>query len=288
MANIYFAKVNINSDVYEIYKNKEKADIILKNLFNNIDQDKRIKIDKKTWIKFINIDKDYKNHQFVVGRLVKVFDADIGIYNELEDDVKPLSQKDLAKSVAFYFDLSTELVAFTTAQFLSRAKFIEYFSKLINSYEKDITFEVFLKKNINKLNEEIKQLEKVSEVEIVVIPPNGNDDEFKDLFAQNSEEVMETKATKIKQSYSSSARGEGMNMESKFFQRIILGISKGFGYINVTGKNKEGEKRIITSEEAAPQKEYIPDYQKNSLPAIKEVGRASIVKILINERVTKG
>lgn len=290
MSFIYFAKVNINSEIYNIYNNPELADEILKNLFKSIGQDKRLKVEEKdrVWAKFINIEKDY-DKQYITGRIVKIFEDDIETYDSEKDDVEPLLNKDLAKSVLFFFDLRAELVAFTTAKQFGKKKVVEYFSKLINSYSTDVKFEVFLKQNLDEINEKIKIFKRVSKVEITLIPPNNNEDYFHDLFLKNSDEIKEIGATKIEQTFSVSAKEGGVNIYSNFFKRVFDGISKGYGFVKITGKNIEDEPYTITSEEDAPQKDFIPERQKNSISAIKERGRAGIVKIqkLEQERKAK-
>lgn len=61
MSYMYFGKVNINSNIFEVYNNPSKIGEILKYLFEAIDQEKRLKVDEKNniWAKFINIEKDY-------------------------------------------------------------------------------------------------------------------------------------------------------------------------------------------------------------------------------------
>ena len=60
MANMYFAKININSDVHKLYENPKLLDDILKELILNINQKKTISLgenkknkDNKESIKFI-------------------------------------------------------------------------------------------------------------------------------------------------------------------------------------------------------------------------------------------
>lgn len=279
MPNMYFAKINVNSNIYEVYKNPEMLDKILNNLLLSINQEEKIQIDGGDWIKFIHLDKDIEK-RFIVGRLVKIFEDDIEIYDAEKDDVKPLSTKELAKSVTFYFDLRSEIVAFTTGRSLGYQQFVRYFNELINKYSKDAEFEVFLKKNSDVLNQQIKQLKSVSKVDITLVPPNSNEEEFDDLFPKSGDEIKETKATKIQQLLSAPKKSLGMNIESSYFKRIINGVVKGFGTVTVTGKNRDGEERTITSEKDAPQKRFIPNTAKNSIPAIKEFGRAYIVELL--------
>ena len=287
MPIMYFAKVSINSDVYNIYEDHMAKDRILDSLFFAIDQEKNVQMEDEELVKFIHIDKDI-DKRFIAGRVVKIFEDEIQIYDKTSDDVAPLPTKALARSITFFFDLRSEIVAFTTTKTISKNKFIRYFSALINSYSQDVEFELFLKHNSDILNEHIKRFKHVSNVDFTLIPPNGNKDAFDDLFAKNGDEIQEMGATKIQQSFSVSKKGAGMNMNSTLMQRIIKGIANGFGKISITGKNAAGEEYTITSEKEAPQKRYIPNNVKDSIPAIKEYGHDGIVQLLSNEQRMKG
>lgn len=285
MAYIYFAKVNINSNIFDVYNNPSKIDEILKNLFKVIDQNKRLKVEEKDniWAKFINIEKDY-DKQYISGRIVKIFEDDIETYDSITDDVSPLPNKDLAKSVPFFFDLRNEIVAFTTINGFRSGKIVSYFNKLINSYSENIKFEVFLIQNIKEIRKQINKFKKISKVEYVLVPPNSNKDDFMELFPHDYNEITEIGATKIEQSFSTSSKSNGINIASKLFNRVINAVSRGYGIIRLSGKNKENAKMDITSEETAPYKEFISETQKNSISEIKERGRAGIVTLLANRK----
>lgn len=280
MPYVYFAKININSKIFDVYKERVSADDILKELFDNIDQEKRLKVDEKDniWVKFINIEKDYDKN-FIAGRVLQIFEDDIEIYDEKCDDTTPLPSKNLARTITFFFDLRYEIIAFTTSQRFSKKKVVEYFQKLINSYSK-ITFEVFLLQDRDLIYNKIKAFKKISKINIVLIPPNSNKDEFIELFPKNYEEISEIGATKIEQNFLATRTPDGVNIKSGFFNRVISAISKGFGSIKISGQNKENENLEITSQENAPYRKSIPKNQRNSISAIKERGRSGIVEFL--------
>ena len=288
MANIYFAKININSKIYDVYKNPETATLILKELFAALDQDKRLRPnnDNSVWIKFINLEKDYDNFT-VAGRLVKIFDDDIEIYDSKKDNIAPLTTKELAKSVTFYIDMRNEMVAFTTTKLLGRKQFIDFFKELINSYSDENKFEVFIITNKDTLKLQLKNFKKVSKAEVTLVPPNSNEDEFIALFPKTGDEIKDTGATKIEQTFSASTKDGGINLGSVLFNRIIKAVTNGFGVLKVTGKNKENEKYSISSANEAPQVRFVPANQKASIAAIKERGRAGMVYILAQKEAER-
>ncbi len=84
MAVIYFAKVNINSNIYEIYRDPGCFDKILETLLKNINSDSLpVEINKNDRIAFFDIKKNMSEY-YVTGRLAKIFKDEIKIYNSLK------------------------------------------------------------------------------------------------------------------------------------------------------------------------------------------------------------
>ena len=71
MAIVYFAKVNINSNIYDVYENQNLVGKILDDLITNINSDRLpIKINKYESIAFFDIEKNISEH-YIVGRLAR-------------------------------------------------------------------------------------------------------------------------------------------------------------------------------------------------------------------------
>lgn len=106
MATMYFAKVNINSEVYNLYKNPNLAEKILDDLFLKLNPPKSpIRIERNGLVTFFDIAKN-PQERYITGRLEK--------------------------------------------------------------------------------------MSKVLRIDFTIIPPNGNEEEFNDLFPKNAEEIRET------------------------------------------------------------------------------------------------
>lgn len=96
MATMYFAKININEEIYEVYKHSEKVEEIFGKLLskkwqeetivhtqgNKLNQDS----DKEEVYKFINIDMVY-DKGYLVGRLIEIFRDDLSLYDRNKDDI---------------------------------------------------------------------------------------------------------------------------------------------------------------------------------------------------------
>ena len=283
MAVVYFAKVNINSNIYDVYKNPDLVNKILDELLEHIDSEHLpIKINKEESIAFFDVEKNMDKH-YVAGRLSKIFRDNIEIYNSKKNSVEPFSTEDVVKSTLFFFDLRSEIVAFMTAQSISRKNFVSYFKILLNSYTEDVKFEVFLKTNSRALDEQIGRIGKVSKVDFTVVPPNSNEDEFNDLFPRNGEEIKETRATKLQQTLSSSKKDDGINMGASFLRRIIEAVSKGFGAIKVIGETDDNH-TLSASNYSTPQKVIMPDKFKNDIAEFSNYAHSEIKSLISSEK----
>ena len=282
VALMYFAKVNVNHDVYKLYEKPELLGQILDRLLVSIDQQKRVKIaqDKEEfWVKFISLEKDI-DRRYIIGRVVKIFEDDIEIYNSAKDDVDPLPTKELARSVTFYFDLRTELVAFTTSRYFGHLQFCAYFKELLNAYSDEAQFEVFLEKNADELKERLYKIKKITRIDITLIPPNPNSKAFARIFPQDTIELQKSRITKIQQSYLASGRGEGIDPKTDLIDRAVIGVSEGYGDMTAYGKNEGGIEISVSSSKDAPHKRFIHRNMKDSLSGVMEAGRAFIQELI--------
>lgn len=291
MSYVYFAKININKDIYKVYDKKTKKDDILSNLMDQdwqaVQYDYFIKEkdetgnNKSETVKFISIDKFY-DERYIVGRLVKIYKDDIHLYDKALDDIEDLPQKDLARSVAFYFDLNKEIVAFVNKQKLTYRKFIELFEKLINLIYGEEMFVVILKKNNIEFQKKIKIFDNIKRIEISLIPPNSSSEEFSDLFPNSDEEIKESNITNMNFKYSSRYTEEGLNIDSPLFLRAIDATVKGWGEMSIHGKNTEGQRVTVVSSIHAPYRRSINTNERDSFEAIKNISLAGISDLMNN------
>lgn len=292
MSQVYFAKVNINKDIYKVYDKKISIDTILSNLMDKdwqscqysyyIKEKDEVGNNKQETIKFISIDKFY-DERYLLGRLIKIYKDDIQLYDETKDDIEDLPQKDLARSVAFYFDLKSETVAFVNKQKLSYKQFVELFEKLINLIYGEDMFVVILKKNAVEFRKRINLLESISKVEINLIPPNSSAEEFADLFPNNDEEIKDSNITRMAIQYGSPYTEEGLNIKSPLFERTIDATAKGWGDISISGKMSDGNMEKIVSSIHAPYRKSIGSKYKDNFETVKNIAKAGISDLVNNK-----
>lgn len=292
MATMYFAKININEEIYEVYKHSEKAEEIFCKLLskkwqeetivhtqgNKLNQDS----DKEEVYKFINIDMVY-DKGYLVGRLIEIFRDDLSLYDRNKDDINSISQSELSREIPFYFDWKNEIVAFIPSKKFSRKKFLVCFEELLNKIYGEQMFSVYLKNNIGDLKRAVNSFSKVSEIEITLVPPNSNKEEFDDLFPKSGDELEETQGTKFYQKISAPHSKTGLNIQASLFQRMITGVAKGFGQFTALGKDSSGNTKRFSSDKSAPQRKYIKESSRNSFNEVIEYGRAGIIEILEEE-----
>ena len=297
---MYFAKVNLNSKIFDVMDNPPKLDKALEELYERIDQTKTSyyyqedTLSKDDWyyekskdpeakknlfrVKFIHLEKNY-DQKFITGRLTKIYKDDLDEYNEETDDVTPVSSSgDLAKSVTFYFDVKSEWVAFAPKRGFGHAQFQRYFQSLINECHGDIVFELVIQSNVDKFKEQLKQIAKALEMKVSLVIPNNSREDFEALFVHNSEEIENLEATKIEQKYSASLKSNGLNLKSDYVERVIDGVEKCYGVVAIEGRKATNEKITVATNKTL-QTRWIKDTMRDSIPAIKEYGGRFISEI---------
>lgn len=288
MAQMYFYKFNINSDIYDVYAQPELKNKILEEVFESIntnlvcsyeykDNDGNEKIAQ---YKFCDLEKD-ANTLTISGRLVKIFDGEIETYDRIRDTIDIQFQKDKAASATFCFDIYKEEIAFITRQGLGYLQFGKCFKNLLETRFPEDAFVFVLEKNVGELKEKIYNIPRILKMSATIIPPNPNEEDFAVLFGTNVEEFRETKATKYIQGIEVPTKGKNeINPKTRFFDRIFYGTAKGYAKMFVEGRNRENVPVTVDSDEDAPYKSPIPEIEKDSIIAFKERAGAEIVKLL--------
>lgn len=292
MAQMYFYKFNINSEIYDVYKDDSLQQKILEIVFAKIDSNLSYKVrsseeEKGTEYKFCDLAKNADN-MTITGRLVKIYDGETESYDRKKDTVKQIYEEDKAASATFYFDLRNEEIAFITRQGFGYKQFGTCFKTLLETVFPENAFELILEKNVGQLKEKIYIMNRVIKVNSVMVPPNANEDEFKTLLGATVDEFKDTKATKYVQGLEVSARGtNSINVKTKFFDRIFYAIGKGYAKLSVEGRNAFNEKITVDSDEDAPYKLPISEKEKDSIPAFMEKATVNINALLYNKSMMR-
>lgn len=296
MAQMYFYKFNINSQIYNVYKNPMLQNKILNEVFAAINsemsyiygyEEQEQEDDRNIEYKFCDLFKDDEKLR-VTGRLVKIYDGEEERYDREKDTVESVFEEDRAASATFYFDLMNEEIAFITRQGFGHLQFGKYFKLLLESAFPEDSFELVLEKNIGQLKERIYGLDRVIKVECEMIPPNANEEEFEMLLGASVDEFKETKATKYIQGMEVSVKGKKTILaKTKFFNRIFYAVGKGYAELKVEGRDKQNQKVTINSDIDAPYKLPIPDKEKDSIPAFRERAEINVAKLLYDKSLVQ-
>lgn len=253
MAKIYYAKLNINEKIGEVYSNRLNLQQLLLKLYDNVTNDVEIK-DEKSDIryKFVNLNKDEKNNT-IFGFLSRIHSKHIvDIYDEKENDLEDHELKNYSESVAFSFNVQKEIISFVPNQNFRKEKFIEIFKKMLEkSYENMGYINITLLVDKEKFETKFKSITKLGRFSVVLVPPN----DANDIFAKMNDEVneivdfiKESNAKYYKQELASDVRNP-IKKDSNFVKTLKLLANSGYGYVQVYGRDSENHNVKINTKE---------------------------------------
>ncbi|PEK04753.1 MULTISPECIES: hypothetical protein [Bacillus cereus group] len=277
MARVYFAKFNVNENIYKVYEDKGLLNELLNKMYREINN--KVKLtDKNGTYKFINLDKNLDT-LVVNGRIVVYAPGIHATFDEDEDKVVEEKDDKKAMYITFSFDIQREIIGFVPKFNFGRKQFLERFKNLIEACCDIGEVELFLENDSDLLDEKLKVLAHTKEIDVHLIPPNGDKKQFKELFGLDSEELRKTEGTRFTFKIAGTAK-KGIDISSKYIRRFITGVQLGYGKLKLIGKNRTGEDVTINSEEDTPFTRPILENNKDSIPAIQEKTRAGGVQLL--------
>lgn len=289
MSTIYFAKLNFNSEIYNAYEDGAILTEFLNKVFVGLTEQVSYYDEKKRRMKFITLHKD-NSGMWISGRIVLVAPGVNVSYDPIKDDIIEKYDENGAAYVTFYLDLNKESIAFVPKRAFGHVMFIDAFKKLTELCVKDVEVEIFIEKNIHVLREKIYKFKSVQTIEVDIVPPNGDKEDFEALFGTKSEEIKAARITKFKLNLASPAK-IGIDVKSNYIDRLIKAVSKGFGKMVVKGKNQLGTGATLTSDNDAPFTIPIPDRDKDNLiefPIYAKAGIAELIEHQVAIEVSAG
>lgn len=277
MSRVYFAKFNVNEHIYKVYENQGLLNELLNKMYREINNEVKL-VDNDGTYKFINLDKNL-DKLVINGRIVLYAPGIHSSYDDIEDNIVEEQDDKKATYITFSFDVQREIIGFVPKFNFGRKKFMEKFKDLVEACCDIGEVELFLENDSELLDEKLKVLSHTKEIDVRLIPPNGDKEEFKALFGLDSEELRKTDGTRFTFVIAGTAK-KGVDISSKYISRFIKGVRLGYGKLKVKGKNSTGEDITINSEDDTPFTRPIADHNKDSIPAIQEKTRAGSVKLL--------
>lgn len=271
MPLLYLAKVNLNSNIFELYEKKLNIKDVTKLIYEKFsvtgDYLKRTKeryydslgnqniFYKESVYSFQEIEKF--DNGIITGKLVRSFNKPSEKLDETTNKMITCYITE-ATSIYFYFDVFNEMITFCERQSFGYNQFTTAFTKLLNRCVTPYKFEIFLQKDKDVLEEKLKTLTTVQKVHATLIPPNSNNEDGLNELAEELQymsQCKETNATKIYIEYSST----NLNMDSKIMKDIKKAVSNGYGDVNATGISSNGKKQTISSSQDAAYTTYIQE-----------------------------
>lgn len=262
MPILYLAKVNINSSIFDIYDHKVLFKDVFNVIYRNIDNGHLYCFKKKE--KFMDSmgnesvyvrESEYSfqeiqkyNNGIIMGKVARKYNKPSEKIDENSGKMKQVFVEE-GVSILFYYDVYREMITFCERQSFGYNQFMDAFRELLNNCVQLHTFEIFLQKDKNILDQKLKKLKTVSKIKATLIPPNSNEDELDELRKELEymNQCQDANAKKVKLEYDS----DNMKMNSKIIQDIKKAVSYGYGDITVRGTNYSGRSQIVSSSQDA-------------------------------------
>lgn len=262
MPLLYLAKVNLNSNIFEIYDKTLDLKVVLEKIYREFATgtiySNRNK--ERYWDSMGNLVEYMResNYSFqeiqkldngiITGKLVRKFNRPSEKLDSNTNKMVETSVQEMV-SIYFYYDVYREMITFCERQSFGYNQFMGAFAYLLNKIANPYEFEIFLQKDREILEEKLKNLISVRKVKATLIPPNSNEDDLKELRNEliYMQQCQDANAIKMDLSYTSS----NMNMESKVMKDIKTAVSRGYGDVNATGVNENGKMQTVKSSKDA-------------------------------------
>lgn len=276
MAKLYFAKMNINEDIYDVYNGVLSLDDLLEKIYIGVNNKTQIHDENGGRYKFFDLDKYDGN--IISGRLGFIKAGIHSTYDPENDTAIDTVDENKLEYITFYIDVYKEILAFTVTPSLTKRKVLEKFAGLIKK-ETDIGVVFMLEANIRRLEKELERMNVLKNVSLNLVPPNGDKKQFGSLFSLEADVVSESGATKLTQTYSTKKK-EGLKKASKLILNLIQGIKLGYAKGTFTGRDEHREIVEINTEDDTPYYKNIHSDQNKNKMIIAEKGRAGVVDIM--------
>lgn len=274
---MYFAKMNINENIYEVYNNEKKLDSLIQKIFLSITTKTEIYDKNGGRYKFFDLDANTDNMS-IVGNLGYIKAGIHSSYDPDKDSAIDVVDKNKLEYVTYYFDVQHEMLAYMTLPVLGKKKVLDIFSRLIKK-ESDIGVEFIQESNLNNLQAELKKFKKLSKLEVKLVPPNGDKEDFAALTSLSVDKIEESRATKISQNFQTQ-RKEGLKQDSELIKNTITSVGLGYAEAKFYGKDSSDEKIEVSTSMDTPYKKFVHPNSTKSHSVISEKGRSGITNIL--------
>jgi hypothetical protein len=277
MGRMYFAKMNINEQIYELYEGKKSLNELQKKIFSGISTKINIFDEKGGRIKFFDLDIASQGFK-VTGNLGYIKKGVHSSYDPEKDTAIDTTDNNKIDYISFFFDVENELLAYMTIPVLGRKQVLTFFQRLIKKGS-NVGVEFLQESNISDIKKEIRRFQHISKLEVRLVPPNGDKDDFAELSSLTVDRIQESNATKIEQKFQTQ-RKEGIKRDSELVKNYITAAGLGYSEIKFSGKDTSGQSLEISSDTTTPYTKNVPSDQVKNHTKIADIARAGIASIM--------
>ncbi len=267
MPKLYLAKVNLNSTIFAAYKEKGKIKEIMDVVYSSFNDGIQVNL-LKTYTQTDSLGNKKKDERSIKYSLTEITKSDNCISGKIMRTYPRLNEKlnkqtnkyktvyeEQNTSIYFYFDVYNQLITFCERNNFGYKQFLEGMKSLINksiSYalNETVEFETFLVKDDDELKNKIKQMKKVKQIHLIIIPPNDSDEKSLEELREISNgitpsEEINSKKTSIKY------QSDEINMKSSKVLDMQEIVTCGYGNMVLTGEDDSGNEITVDSNKEA-------------------------------------
>lgn len=280
MAVLYFAKININQEIYEVYHQERDYQKELNRIYEAIKEEATIEEggpDGPTgMLTFAAVNKDPEK-RLITGRLVRVEPGPHTTFDRQKHDVIDTFEENKASYITFFLDVQSETIAFVTKRDFGFKMFLSGFTALL-SESSGTRYEIFLISDKREFRQKVDELKSVQSITILAVPPNNDRAQFEELFAMSTEDARAMGLGKLKQELQPGTKS-GLHLTERLWKAIEYAITGG-GKTDARGISSTDKSITVSSEEDTPYKKSIPDRDKDSQEAIRLHGEEELNTII--------
>lgn len=270
---LYFLKINLNSEIYDLYNGRIKKEDVYNDILRRFsEKNEFIKKEfspegekRETKFEFINTIKN-ENEKTIYGEVLK--QAKIKTKRYDKKTRKFIYKRiDTNEVVKFYYDIRKETVVYNIANRFGYTEFCAAFEGLINkSFPFDGKFKVAVYRegvNIDEIKNKLLSLGCIRLLKINFIPPNPRDELLEAIEKNGEKRLNELKEANVTERsvIFKSVNSKGLNINSSILNKeltnavdihsdMLSGEAVKKGYVTVQAE--EGSGRTYTTEDNRP------------------------------------
>jgi len=308
MPLLYYAKVNVSSKIFEVYEGKVTIQEIMNTIFGKLDDNTEYtKIERRTILEdgepieielhetynFSGVEKfSDEPNKYVIGTLVRRYPLHGERFDEETRKSKRVVYEDNSMSITFYFDVQSEIIAFSVRQKFGYRQFMEGFRGLLDGMIGDIGFEIFLITDPFTIKERLERAHKINRIVSVIVPPNANEEAIDDLYDTNVDKMQTGRITKMTNIFEAHSKMKyGMKLDSDIVRQALetneVFYERGYGRLEVEGENRDGSAFKFDSDVDAPYQTFIEEREKNIVEKFIDACRSGISALLAKNTLDK-